>query len=43
MTATVVKLILEMVGLATIIWFIVIAYQELKKLIKEKKDEQQQG
>ena len=38
MVVMVIKLILEVVGLATIIWFIVIAYQEFMKLVKEKND-----
>lgn len=40
MLVTVIKLILEVIGLTVVIWFIVIAYQEFTKLLKEKKDEQ---
>lgn len=40
MIVTVIKIILEMVGLATIIWYIVIIYQEFVKLTKENRDGQ---
>jgi len=38
MIKLIIKVVLEVVGLATVIWFIVIGYEEYTKLKKEKEN-----